>query len=90
MHVMVCCTWSVDLLFSLNSHDTCARASLPLLVDLVFRSNILCVYICAGLTLKGGIDFAEKRSLPGHAGNPGHPKIRVMLVCWRSVDQADM
>ena len=26
--------------------------------------------MCAGLTLKGGIDFAEKRSLPGHAGHP--------------------
>ena len=79
---MVYCPWLVDLLFSLNGHNTYDGASLPLLVDLVFRSNILGVYMCAGLTLKGGIDFAEKRSLPGHAGNPGHPKIRVMLVCW--------
>ena len=61
---MVYCPWSVDLLFSLNGHNTYDGASLPLLVDLVFRSNILGVYMCAGLTLKGGIDFAEKRSLP--------------------------
>ena len=79
---MVYCPWSVDLLFSLNSYDTYAGASLPLLVDLMFRSNILRIYICAGLTLKGGIDSAEKCSLPGHAGYPGHPKIRVMLVYW--------
>ena len=44
--------------------------------------------MCAGLTLKGGIDFAKKRSLPGHAGHPSQvlkseSSVEIRVKAWK-------